>query len=68
MDRIRITLIKSPIGYPKDQKRTVRGLGLKRMHQTVEHNANDPILGMVRKVSHLLRTENVPSSEQGGEE
>ncbi|MCD6501737.1 50S ribosomal protein L30 [bacterium] len=65
MKRIRITLIKSPIGYSKDQKDTLRGLGLKRMHQTVEHEANGPILGMVRKITHLVRVDNV---ESGGEQ
>ncbi|MCK5832258.1 50S ribosomal protein L30 [bacterium] len=59
MERIRITLIKSPIGYKKDQKDTVRGLGLKRMHQTVEHFANGPILGMVNKVRHLVKVEKI---------
>lgn len=59
MERIRITLIKSPIGYKYDQKDTVRGLGLKRMHQVVEHEATGPILGMVQKVIHLVKVEKI---------
>lgn len=59
MGKIRITLIKSPIGYKKDQKETVRGLGLKRMNQTVEHEENGAILGMIQKVIHLVKVEKV---------
>ncbi|HHS49842.1 MAG TPA: 50S ribosomal protein L30 [candidate division Zixibacteria bacterium] len=60
MDRIRITLVKSPIGYKADQKDTVRGLGLRKLHQTVEHNATGQILGMVNKVRHLVKVDIVP--------
>lgn len=35
---LRVTLVKSPIGFPEPQKRTVKALGLRRMNQTVEHN------------------------------
>jgi len=55
--KIRITLVKSPIGSPADQKATVRALGLKRMHHTVEQEDNPVIRGMVFKVKHLLRVE-----------
>ena len=54
---LRITLVKSPIGYVQDQKDTVRALGLRRMHQTVEHNDSPVIRGMVAKVSHLVQVE-----------
>lgn len=54
---LRVTLVKSPIGYPKDQKRTVRALGLHRMNQTVEHVDNPALRGMLTKVIHLLRIE-----------
>lgn len=54
---LRITLIRSPIGRPKRQKRTVRALGLRRLNQTVEQ-ADTPVLrGMVESVSHLLKVE-----------
>jgi large subunit ribosomal protein L30 len=54
---IRVTLVKSPIGYTKDQKATVLALGLRRMNQTVEHNDTPALRGMLFKVSHLLRVE-----------
>jgi len=54
---IRVTLVKSPIGYTKDQKATVKALGLRRMHQTVEHKDNPAVRGMIRKVVHLVQIE-----------
>jgi large subunit ribosomal protein L30 len=54
---LRITLVKSPIGYTKRQKDTVRALGLRRMNQTVEHDDSPVVRGMVAKISHLLRVE-----------
>ncbi len=67
MERIKITLIKSPIGYNIKQKRTVRGLGLRKMHQTVEHDATPSILGMAQKIRHLVKVEKVVTGS-GGEE
>ncbi|MBI4307746.1 MAG: 50S ribosomal protein L30 [Chloroflexi bacterium] len=55
--RIRVTWVKSSIGYSQDQKATVRALGLGRLHQTVEHDDTPAIRGMVEKVKHLLRVE-----------
>jgi large subunit ribosomal protein L30 len=54
---VRVTLVRSPIGYPKDQKKTVLALGLRRMHQTVEHMDNPALRGMIRKVIHLVQVE-----------
>ena len=54
---LRITLVKSPIGYTQRQKGTVRALGLRRMNQTVEHQDTPVIRGMVAAVSHLVRVE-----------
>lgn len=54
---LRITLVKSPIGYTQRQKDTVRALGLRRMNQTVEQQDTPVIRGMVAKVSHLLKVE-----------
>ena len=54
---LRVTLVKSPIGYKKDQKATVRALGLNRMNQTVEHNDSPAVRGMLNKVSHLIKVE-----------
>jgi large subunit ribosomal protein L30 len=52
-----VTLVRSPIGYTKDQKQTVLALGLRRMHQTIEHNDTPALRGMIRKVVHLLKVE-----------
>ena len=54
---LRVTLVKSPIGYKKDQKETVRALGLRRVNQTVEHNDSPAVRGMLNKISHLIRVE-----------
>jgi len=54
---IRVTLIKSPIGYNKRQKATVRALGLRRINHTVEHVDNPAVRGMLFKVSHLIKIE-----------
>ena len=56
---LRVTLVKSPIGYKKDQKATVRALGLRRMNQTVEHEDSPAIRGMIDKVHHLVNVEEV---------
>ncbi len=54
---LRVTLVKSPIGFTKDQKATVRALGLHRMHQTVEHKDTPSLRGMLNKIVHLLKVE-----------
>jgi len=54
---LRVTLVKSPIGFPEPQKRTVRALGLNRMHQTVEHEDSPALRGMLNTVIHLLQIE-----------
>jgi large subunit ribosomal protein L30 len=54
---LRVTLIKSPIGFPEPQKRTVRALGLHRMHQTVEHQDTPALRGMLNSIIHLLQIE-----------
>jgi len=54
---LRVTLVRSPIGYSKRQKETIRALGLRRLHQTVEHADSSAVRGMVEKVSHLVRIE-----------
>ena len=55
--KLRITQIKSGIGFPADQKRTVRALGLKRMNDSVEQSASPAVLGMIFKVKHLVKVE-----------
>ncbi len=54
---LKITLVKSSIGYPQRQKNTVRALGLRRLGQTVEHKDTPVIRGMVHKVAHLVTVE-----------
>jgi large subunit ribosomal protein L30 len=55
--QLQITLVKSPIGYPKRQKATLKALGLKKLNQTVTHKDNDVLQGMLDKVSHLVVVE-----------
>lgn len=57
MARLRVTLVKSGIGYSQDQKRTLKALGLRRLNQSVVHEDNGPIRGMILKVGHLLSVE-----------
>ncbi len=54
---IRITLVRSPIGYAERQKRTVRALGLHRLNQTVEQADSPAVRGMIARISHLVRVE-----------
>jgi large subunit ribosomal protein L30 len=54
---LRVTLVRSPIGYTKDQRATAKALGLRRLHQTVEHKDNPAVRGMVRKIIHLVQIE-----------
>ncbi len=54
---LRVTLVKSTIGFPEPQKRTVRALGLTKMHQTVEHEDTPAVRGMLNAVIHLLKIE-----------
>jgi large subunit ribosomal protein L30 len=56
---VRITLVRSPIGYSKRQKNTVRALGLRRMNQTVEQKDSPTLRGMLAKVSHLVEVQEV---------
>ena len=57
--KLKITQVKSVIGSPENQKRTVRALGLKRINDTVEQDDTDVIRGMVFKVKHLVNVEEV---------
>jgi len=57
MAKIKVTQVKSQIGRLKKQKATLEALGLRKINQTVEHNATPNILGMVKKVSHLVSVE-----------
>ena len=58
-ERLRIQLVRSPIGYRADQRETVRSLGLRRLHQTVERPDTPIVRGMLFKVQHLVKVEKV---------
>lgn len=59
MARIIITQVRSRIGASKNQKLNLDSLGLKRMNRTVEHDATPQILGMITKVQHLVKVQEV---------
>lgn len=61
MAKLRITYTKSSIGYSRDQKATVRSLGLRKLNSTVVQEDTPPIRGMIFKVRHLVRVEDVPN-------
>jgi len=60
--KLRIIWTKSGIGYSRDQRRTLRALGFRRLNQTIEHDDTPSIRGMIFKVKHLGR------GEEGSEE
>jgi large subunit ribosomal protein L30 len=62
LSQLRITQIRSVIGRPGDQKDTVRRLGLRRMHDSVVKEDRPEIRGMVAKVRHLVRVEDVATT------
>jgi len=57
--KLRVTLVKSPIGNQQNHKRTVKALGLKHMHMTITHPDNPSVRGMITKVIHLVKVEEV---------
>jgi large subunit ribosomal protein L30 len=57
--KVRVTQIKSGIGYPLRQKQTLKSLGLRRMHQTKEHELTPQVEGMIKKVIHLVKVEEI---------
>jgi len=56
---LRVILIRSPIGYSKRQKRTVKALGLRRLNQSVEHFDRPEVRGMIESVQHMVRVEEI---------
>ena len=64
MGRVEITWRKSAIGYNRRQKDTIRKLGLRRLHQTVEHDDSPALRGMIAKVGHLV---DVRDGDGGGD-
>jgi large subunit ribosomal protein L30 len=59
MAKLRVTWVKSAIGYNGKQKATIRALGLRRLNHSVEHNDSPQIRGMINRVAHLVRVEEV---------
>lgn len=59
MSKVKIKLVKSTIDRVEGQKRTVRALGITKLNQTVEKEATPQIMGMIKKVAHLLKIENI---------
>lgn len=57
MAKIKITWVKSAIGYAKDQKATIKAMGLRRLNDTVIKEDNPTVRGMVHKVRHLVKVE-----------
>jgi len=55
--KLRITWVKSGIGYAKTQKRTLKALGFNRLNQTVTHDDSLSVRGMINKVRHLVKVE-----------
>jgi len=56
-DRVKVRLVKSEIGYDRRQRATLRGLGLRRLNQTVELENTPAVRGMIKKVIHLVAVE-----------
>ena len=68
MAKLKVTLIKSAIGYPEDQKRTVQALGLKKLNCCAEFDDSRAVRGMITKVRHLVKveaTEGAPEKTSG---
>ena len=59
MAQLKITWVKSGIGRPQNQRRIIQSLGLRRLNQSVVHSDSPTIRGMVQKVIHLLKVEEV---------
>jgi len=55
--KLRITWVKSDIGYAQDQRRTLRALGFRRLGQVIERESSPSLLGMVTKIRHFVKVE-----------
>ena len=58
-DKLRITLVKSPIGAIPKHRKTIEALRLRKMHKTVEMPNNDAVKGMIHQVKHLVKVEEI---------
>ncbi|MDI6822372.1 MAG: 50S ribosomal protein L30 [Actinomycetota bacterium] len=59
MPKLRITQVKSLVGRSKHQRLTIKALGLKRIRHSVEHEDKPEIRGMIRKINHLVKVEEI---------
>lgn len=59
MAKVKVTLVRSTIGRPADQRATVKALGLHRLHQSVVHELTPSLQGMITKVQHLVQAQEV---------
>lgn len=59
MSKIRITQVRSKNGRPERQKRTLEALGIHKLNHSVEHEVTPQILGMVEKIKHLVKVEEI---------
>ena len=57
MAKLRVTWIKSAVGYEKSQRETLRSLGFHRLNQSVVHDDSSSLRGMINKVRHLVKVE-----------
>jgi len=57
--KVKITLVRSPIGRKPNQRRTVEALGLRKLNHSVVQELNEPIQGMINTISHLVTVEEV---------
>ena len=62
MAKLKITWVKSAIGYPEDQKRTIQALGLNKIRQSVEFDDSGTVRGMITKVRHLVTVEAIENT------
>lgn len=63
MAKLLVTWVKSDIGHPRDQRRTLDALGLRRLNQSVEHEDSASVKGMIMKVRHLVKVEEIGEAE-----
>jgi len=59
MKKVRVTQVRSAINRPKRQKLTLEALGIKKLNRPIDHEATPQVLGMIDKVKHLLKIEEI---------
>lgn len=64
MSKIKITLVRSTIGLPQNQRRIVKALGFRKLNQNVVHESSPTINGMVHKIKHLVSIEDIAATEK----